>query len=85
MSEQSDAISNDLNAAADVYNSAIEYLDAWSDETNNGTLNANQSTMEYRRQLLMQLIKMNHTFDMLRVGLYAMLGIYASEEEEPPA
>ena len=85
MNEQNDALSNELNEAADTYNNAVDYMDAWSDETVKGTLDAEQSTLEYRRQLLMQLIKLNHTFDMIRVGLYAMLGISAEEEEDPSA
>lgn len=85
MNEQNDALSDGLNEAADTYNNAIDYMDAWSDETVKGTLDAEQSTLEYRRQLLMQLIKLNHTFDMIRVGLYAMLGISmedASDEQD---
>ena len=85
MNEQNDALSDELNEAADTYNNAVDYMDAWSDETVKGTLDAEQSTLEYRRQLLMQLIKLNHTFDMIRVGLYAMLGISAEEEEDPSA
>ena len=76
-------LSEDLNSAADQFNSAVDYLDAWHDETTNGTLSAEQSTLEYRRQLLLQFIKLNHTLDMIRAGFYAMLGVtVASSEEE---
>lgn len=82
MNEQNDALTNALNDAADAYNRAVDYMDEWSDETMNGTLDAEQSTLEYRRQLLLQLIKMNYTFEMISAGLYAMLGVTIDSADE---
>lgn len=89
MSEEkvlNDSLSQDLNDAVDEFNGSLDYLEAWHDETLNGTLDAEKSTLEYRRQVLLQMIKLNHTFDMIRAGLYAMAGIaVADKAEEPPA
>ena len=81
-----DSLSQDLNAAVDEFNNSLDYLEAWHDETLNGTLNAEKSALEYRRQVLLQMIKLNHTFDMIRAGLYAIAGIaVADTPENPPA
>ena len=79
-----DSLSQDLNDAVDSFNSSLDYLEAWHDETINGTLDAEQSTLEYRRQLLLQLIKLNHTFDLVRAGLYAMAGIAVADTPDEP-
>lgn len=83
MSEQNEQLSNDLNIAGMQLNNAMDYLDAWHDETLDGTLSSEQSDLEFKRQLIAQLIKMNYTFDTIRAALYATFGI--TVEAEPPA
>ena len=83
MDEVNEQLSRDLNIAGVQLNDAMDYLDEWHDETMDGTLSKEQSEIEFQRQLLAQLIKMNYTFDVIKAAVYTTFGI--TVEEEPPA
>lgn len=66
------------NNLEELFEKDKDYLEEWLDETNNGTLTAEQSDREFKYQLLKQLITMNRS---LSIMCAAMLTPLMKEDE----
>ena len=66
------------NNLEELFEKDKDYLEEWLDETNNGTLTAEQSDREFKYQLLKQLITMNRS---LSIRCAAMLTPLMKEDE----
>ena len=67
-----------MTSLEEVFKQDKDYLEEWLDETNNGTLTAEQSNNEFKYQLLKQLITMNRS---LSIMCAAMLTPLMKEDE----